>query len=347
MTTPNPNPPEFTEGYKAGFHEGVEQARQEFQKKQEQKKPEEKKEEEKKPEPKRGFAALIHNRVVQVIAAIIVLLVLAYFIYESFTHEETDDAYTQGHVHTIAARVTGTVLKVLVDDNELVKQGQVLVVLDPTDLQVQVAQAQANYAKAQADNERAKKLQGNGAISQQDADQFNASVLVAEAQLKDAQDQLAYTTIVAPTDGRIGHKSVESGERITAGSSLMSVVEDVWVIANYKETQLGKMRVGQKVSIHIDAIPHKDFIGIVDSWSPGSGSVFALLPPDNATGNFTKIVQRVPVKIRFDQDSIKGYEQRIVPGLSCEPSALLKGGEENVSSPQNPQLESISIENAR
>jgi len=343
MTTPNPNASEFTDGYKAGFHEGVEEARKELQKKQEdqkkdQQKPEEKKEE--KPASKHGIAALVQNRLVQVIAAIIVLLVLAYFLYEAFTHEETDDAYT-------TARVTGTVLKVLVDDNELVKQGQVLVVLDPTDLQVQVAQAQANYAKAQADNERAKKLQGNGAISQQDADQFNASVLVAEAQLKDAQDQLAYTTIVAPTDGRIGHKSVESGERITAGSALMSVVEDVWVVANYKETQLGKMRVGQKVSIHIDAIPNKDFIGIVDSWSPGSGSVFALLPPDNATGNFTKIVQRVPVKIRFDQDSIKGYEMRIVPGLSCEPSAVLKGGELNVSSPSNPQLESISVENSR
>jgi membrane fusion protein (multidrug efflux system) len=347
MTTPNANASEFTEGYKAGFHEGVEQAREELQKKQEPKKPEEKKEEEKKPEPKHGFAALIHNRLVQVIAGVVVLLVIGYFIFESFTHEETDDAYTAGHVHTISARVTGTVLKVLVDDNEVVKQGQVLVVLDPTDLQVQVAQAQANYAKAQADNERAQKLQGNGAISQQDADQFNAAVLVAQAQLKDAQDQLAYTTIVAPTDGRIGHKSVESGERITAGSALMSVVEDVWVLANYKETQLGKMRVGQKVSIHIDAIPHKDFIGYVDSWSPGSGSVFALLPPDNATGNFTKIVQRVPVKIRFDADSIKGYEMRIVPGLSCEPSAVLKGGELNVSSPRNPQLEEISIENAR
>jgi membrane fusion protein (multidrug efflux system) len=349
MTTPNPNAPEFTEGYKAGFHEGVEQARQELQKKADEKKPEQKPDE-KKPEPskaRRGLAALVQNRLFQVVAAVVVLLVLGYFIYESFTHEETDDAYTSGHVHTIASRVTGTVLQVLVDDNELVKQGQVLVVLDPTDFQVQVAEAEANYAKALADNERAKKLQGNGAISQQDADQFNAAVHVAAAQLKDAQDQLAYATIVAPTDGRIGHKSVESGQRITAGSSLMSVVEDVWVVANYKETQLGKMRVGQKVSIHIDAIPHKDFIGYVDSWSPGSGSVFALLPPDNATGNFTKIVQRVPVKIRFDADSIRGYEQRIVPGLSCEPSAVLKGGEMNVSSPRNPQLESIPVEDGR
>ncbi|HEX4141152.1 MAG TPA: HlyD family secretion protein [Candidatus Methylacidiphilales bacterium] len=349
MTTPNPNAPEFTEGYKAGFHEGVEQAREEFKKKaddqKKDQKPDEKKEEPAK--PKRGLAALIHNRTFQIVAGVIALIVVGYLLYEVFTHEETDDAYTTGHVHNIASRVTGTVLKVLVDDNELVKQGQVLVVLDPTDFEVQVAQAKANYIKAVADDERAQKLEGNGAISQQDFDQFNAAQQVAAAQLKDAQDQLAYTTIVAPTDGRIGHKSVESGERVTAGSALMAVVEDVWVVANYKETQLGSMRVGQSVMIHVDAIPDKDFKGYIDSWSPGSGAVFALLPPDNATGNFTKIVQRVPVKIRFDPQSIAGYEQRIVPGLSCEPSALLKGGEKNVSSPRNPQLESITIENAR
>jgi len=349
MTTPNPNAPEFTEGYKAGFHEGVEQARKTLQKKPEEgakpQDPEQKKDEP--AAPRRGLAALIHNRTFQIVAGVIALVVIGYFLYEAFTHESTDDAYTTGHVHDIAARVTGTVLKVLVDDNELVKQGQVLVVLDPTDFEVQFAQAKANYAKAVADDERAQKLQGNGAISQQDFDQFNASRDVAAAQLKDAEDQLAYTTLVAPADGRIGHKSVETGERITAGSALMSVVEEVWVVANYKETQLAKMRVGQAAMIHIDAIPDKDFRGYVDSWSPGSGSVFALLPPDNATGNFTKIVQRVPVKIRFDADSIKGYEQRIVPGLSCEPSILLSGGELNRSSPAHPQLESIPVEYGR
>jgi membrane fusion protein (multidrug efflux system) len=349
MTTPNPNAPEFTEGYKAGFHEGVEQAREELRKKPEEpkkeQKPEEKKAEEEK--PKRGLAALIRNRTFQVVAGVIVLIVAGYFIYESFTHESTDDAYTAGHTHNIASRVTGTVLKVLIDDNERVKQGQILVVLDPTDFEVQVAEAQANYNKALADDERAQKLQGNGAMSQQDYDQYNAAVQVAAAQLKDAQDQLSYTTIVAPTDGRIGHRSVDAGERITAGSELMTVVEDVWVVANYKETQLAKMRVGQEATIHIDAIPDKDFKGYVDSWSPGSGSVFALLPPDNATGNFTKIVQRVPVKIRFDPDSIKGYEQRIVPGLSCEPSVLLSGGEKNVTSPNEPQLQVIPVDDAR
>jgi len=351
MTTPNPNAPEFTEGYKAGFHEGVEQAREELKKRPEAEKKDEKKEEKQKPEGPGGIrqkvGALFHNRVFQIVAGAAVLLVIAYFIYEASTHESTDDAYTTGHVHNIAARVTGTVLQVNVDDNERVKQGQVLVVLDPTDFEVQVAQAEANYAKAVADDERAKKLQGGGAISQQDYDQFNAALKVAAAQLEDAKDQLAYTVIRAPADGRIGHKSVESGNRVTAGSALMAVVEDVWVLANFKETQLAKMHVGQHATIDIDAIPGKTFRGYVDSWSPGSGSVFALLPPDNATGNFTKIVQRVPVKIRFDPESIQGYEQRIVPGLSCEPAVLLDGGEANRSSPTNPQIESIPVDDAR
>jgi membrane fusion protein (multidrug efflux system) len=345
MTTPNPSASEFTEGYKAGFHEGVAQAREELKKKPEEEKKDEKKEEKKaaaKPSViRQKIGALLHHRAFQAAAVIVVLLAIAYFIYESSTHESTDDAYTAGHVHNVAARVTGTVLQVKVDDNERVKQGQVLVVLDPTDFEVQVAQAEANYAKAVADDERAKKLEGNGAISQQDYDQFDAALKVSAAQLKDARDQLAYTVLRAPADGRVAHKSVESGNRVTAGSALMAVVEDVWVVANFKETQLGKMRVGQSATIQIDAVPGKTFHGFVDSWSPGSGSVFALLPPDNATGNFTKIVQRVPVKIRFDPDSIRDYEQRIVPGLSCEPSVLLEGGEANRSSPVNPQLESI------
>ena len=353
MTTPNPGAPEFMEGYKAGFHEGVEQAREEFKKKPDEakkdEKPAEKKDEGKEPRPgiRQKIGALIHTRVFQVAAAAVVLLVIAYFIYEASTHESTDDAYTTGHVHNIAARVTGTVLEVRVDDNERVQQGQVLVVLDPTDFEVQVAQSEANYAKALADDERAKKLEGNGAISQQDYDQFNAALKVTAAQLKDAKDQLAYTVIRAPADGRIGHKSVESGNRVTAGSALMAVVEDVWVVGNFKETQLAKMRVGQSATIDIDEIPGKTFRGYVDSWSPGSGSVFALLPPDNATGNFTKIVQRLPVKIRFDPDSIKGYEQRIVPGLSCEPAVLLEGGEANRSSPTKPQLEAIPVQDAQ
>ena len=152
-----------------------------------------------------------------------------------------------------------------------------------------------------------------------------AAITQSQASLNNAQLQLSYTNIYAPTSGRVGNKSAEVGEQVQPGTPLMQITQDdQWVVANYKETQLGKMRIGQPVAIYIDAIPNHDFIGRVDSFSPGSGSTFALLPSDNATGNFTKIVQRIPIKIVFDPQSIKGYEARIVPGLSVEPSVNVK-----------------------
>jgi len=350
MTTPNTIASEFKEGYQAGFHEGLVQARQELKQKEPVASPkkDEKKEEEKPPEShansfRQAVGKLVRNRVFQVVVGIIVLILLVAFIYSAAIHESTDDAYTAGHIHNISSRVTGTVLEVRVDDNQVVHQGDVLVVLDPTDYQVQVDQARADFEKAKADLERYQALKGAGAISKQDFDTYDSADKVAEAKLKDAEDQLAYCTIRAPFDGRIGRKTVETGNRVNVGAALMAVVEDVWVVANFKETQLGSMRPGQTAEISIDAIPGKTFRGVVDSWSPGSGATFALLPPDNATGNFTKIFQRVPVKIRFDMDSLQGYENRIVPGLSCEPTVLLRGGEPNRSSPLNPRVELIPV----
>jgi membrane fusion protein (multidrug efflux system) len=351
MTTPNPSAPEFREGYKAGFHEGLEEADKLAKEKKEAGQKPNEKDGPKEEKPKNGMRArmgrLMRNRTFQVIAGVVVLLLLLVFLYESSIHESTDDAYTAGHIHNVASRVTGTVLEVRVDDNQMVRQGDVLVVLDPTDYQAQVDQAEANYEKAQADLARATSLQSGGAISKSDIDSYRSASEVAQSKLKDAEDQLEYCVIRAPSDGRIGRKTVESGNRINVGAALMAVVEDVWVVANFKETQLAKMRPGQEAEISIDAIPDKKFRGVVDSWAPGSGSTFALLPPDNATGNFTKIVQRVPVKIRFDMDSVRGYENRIVPGLSCEPSVLLRGGEVNRSAPLNPQQEIIPISASR
>ncbi|GEM_PF-1520580 len=123
----------------------------------------------------------------------------------------------------------------------------------------------------------------------------------------------------------IGRKSVEVGQRVQPGTPLMAIVSDeYWVIANFKETQLEGMKPGQEVEIKLDAFPHHSFKGRVDSFSPASGSEFALLPPDNATGNFTKVVQRIPVKVVFDSDSIKGYESRISPGMSAVVSVEVK-----------------------
>ena len=152
-----------------------------------------------------------------------------------------------------------------------------------------------------------------------------AGVTTAETSLHDAELQFSYTSIVSPVDGFIAKKTIESGRRIQAGQALMAVVErTVWVVANLKETQLAKVKIGQEVAIEIDAIPDHEFKGHVDSFQPGTGATFSLLPPDNATGNFTKIVQRVPVKIIFDEDSVRGFQNRLVPGLSVAPTIDLR-----------------------
>ncbi|MGH8855914.1 MAG: efflux RND transporter periplasmic adaptor subunit, partial [Telluria sp.] len=146
---------------------------------------------------------------------------------------------------------------------------------------------------------------------------LRAQVKVLQAQLKDARQQLDYNRIVAPVAGRVGKRSIEVGARVQPGQLLLAVVEDeVWVTANFKETQLAGLEPGQRVALEVDALPGKHLVGRVHSVSPASGNQFALLPADNATGNFTKIVQRVPVKIVLDPLDVKKYAGRLVPGMS-------------------------------
>jgi membrane fusion protein (multidrug efflux system) len=141
------------------------------------------------------------------------------------------------------------------------------------------------------------------------------------ANVRDARLQLSYTRITAPVDGYVGKKTVETGARISAGQPLMSVVEaDVWVVANFRETQLKHLKVGDPVEITVDAAPDVKLTGHVGSVSPATGAQFALLPPDNATGNFTKVVQRVPVKILLE--NLPNYKQRLTPGLSVTATLL-------------------------
>lgn len=146
-----------------------------------------------------------------------------------------------------------------------------------------------------------------------------AEINEARADVQNARLRLSYTKIVAPVSGRVGKKSIEEGQRIQPGTPLLALVsKDKWIVANYKETQLKDMRVGNTVKIRVDAFGKHEFEGRVESFSPASGASFALLPPDNATGNFTKIVQRIPVKIVFDKNSLGDFEQLIVPGMSCD-----------------------------
>ncbi|WP_072218277.1 HlyD family secretion protein [Leptolyngbya sp. NIES-2104] len=129
---------------------------------------------------------------------------------------------------------------------------------------------------------------------------------------------MSYTTVTTPVAGQIGNKTAQVRQRVQPGQTLMSVVStQPWIVANFKEAQLAKMQPGQEVEIKLDAFPDQLFKGKIDSLSPASGAKFALLPPDNATGNFTKIVQRVPVKLVFEPDSIRGVESRLMPGMSA------------------------------
>ncbi|MBR8835166.1 MAG: HlyD family secretion protein [Stigonema ocellatum SAG 48.90 = DSM 106950] len=402
------------------------------------------------------------------------------------THQETDDATVSGHIHQVSSKIPGTVSQVLVDDNQQVQKGQLLVKLDPRDYinkvqqaaaalqsaqrqanaaqsnislasetttaktsqaqgdvnaalagisaaqaavqeaqtgipaaeavvreaeagipaaQALLAQANANLQRAQTDYKRYQDLFRQSAIPLQQLDtaraaydvnlaQRNAAIqgveqaqarlasarlgvakahsqlaqaqegvataqaklaasrgvmqqataggqqtavnrsqyaaaqaaiTQAEVALKDAHLQLSYTNITAPAAGRVGRKTVEVGNRVPVGTPVMAIVNnDYWVVANFKETQLENMKPKKEVEVKLDAFPHHTFKGRVDSISPGSGAQFALLPPDNATGNFTKIVQRIPVKIVFDKESIKGYESQITPGMSAVVSVRVK-----------------------
>ncbi|MBD2580104.1 HlyD family secretion protein [Oscillatoria sp. FACHB-1406] len=181
-----------------------------------------------------------------------------------------------------------------------------------------VTGAQAKLASTQSGLQQARAKAQQTAVNSAQYEAARAAIAQAEASLKDAQLQLSYTKITAPADGRIGRKAVEVGKRIQPGTPLMAIVgNEYWVVANFKETQLENVKPGQEVEIKLDALSHHPFSGRVESLSPASGAEFALLPPDNATGNFTKVVQRVPVKIVFDAESIKGYEAQVVPGMSA------------------------------
>ncbi|WP_338766231.1 HlyD family secretion protein [Massilia sp. METH4] len=176
------------------------------------------------------------------------------------------------------------------------------------------ASAVADVA-ARKDSATAAKAQIAAAASARDV--LKAQIDVLKAQLKEAEQQLSYNTIVAPVSGRVGKRSIEVGQRVSPGQQLAALVQDdVWVTANFKETQLADMHVGQPVHISVDALPGKELTGKVDSFSPASGNQFALLPADNATGNFTKIVQRVPVKITLKPEDQKALAGRLVPGMS-------------------------------
>ncbi len=280
------------------------------------------------------------------------------------SHVSTDNAQVDGHVIPILPKVGGFVTEVRVDENNRVKSGDTLVVLDDRDYRVrlaqadadlgvalaavsnkarvgqaeaQVAQAQANAQKAHADLERMKPLAEQEIVSKQQLDAAEAAARAADAALAAAQaalvgadarvaaaraarDQaalnLSYTRIIAPANGVVSKKTVEVGQLVQAGQPLMAAVplDDIWVTANLKETETADVTAGDPAEFTVDAYPGRHYKGHVESLSPATGAKFSLLPPDNATGNFTKVVQRIPVRIRLDGKN--DPDRPLRPGMS-------------------------------
>lgn len=300
--------------------------------------------------------------------------------------ETTDNAYVQGELTPISAKVSGYIAEVLVADNQKVEEGTVLVRIDDQDFRAKVAEAEATVATAEAalshlgarinqaravvhqaqaditafdaernraerDYARTSTLVAEGHVSRAKLDSVTAdrdktqaqtdraragleaarrqvSVLEAEretlkAQIEHAQAQrhlaqidLDNTIITAPISGTVGNRAARQGQYLRPGLQLLTLVplERVWIDANFKETQLSHMRPGQKASIRVDAYPDAKITGRIESFSPASGARFSLLPAENASGNFVKIVQRVPVRIRLDDNQPLAGMLR--PGMS-------------------------------
>lgn len=319
----------------------------------------------------------------------------------SLHHEDTDDAQVSADIVPVIPRIAGYVTDVRVSDNQQVKKGDTLLILDNRDYIIKVEQAdaalgiaksnlgtaqattnaaRANIATSQAsvgtidaqieaakvnlwrateDYNRYANLVKDHSITQQQYEQALAAKQLAEKQVAILEQQklqasqqtnavsvqstatasqisvadatikqkqadldaaklnLSYTVITAAQDGLVSKVNVQPGQFVQAGQSLFAIVhsEEVWVIGNFKETQLNKMTVGQKVIVKADAFPGHKFQAVVSSFSPATGSTFALLPPDNASGNFVKVVQRLPVKIEFT-DKSDSLVKKLRPGLN-------------------------------
>lgn len=335
----------------------------------------------------------------------VVLLGGAYFAYSKIaygmSHEDTENSQIEANLYPASFKISGFVDKVYVKDNQLVKKGDTLVVLDTRDLEIKVTQAEialdnakanldvargnagsssanatvsnSNIATAQAnvdaadvrvwqatqDYNRMLNLYNAKSATQSQLDNAKATKEIAEKQLITAQKQLvtakdqysasgavvttadrqirmaeitvaqrqsdldlaklnlSYAYLIAPTNGFISRKNVQPGQLVTPGQTLTTIVDysSVWVVANFKETQVEDIKIGQTVTVTVDAYPGKKFEGKVESFQAGTGAKFSLLPPDNSSGNFVKVVQRIPVKIVIEND--QNGETVLRPGMNC------------------------------
>jgi membrane fusion protein (multidrug efflux system) len=212
-----------------------------------------------------------------------------------YKYEQTNNAQIEEYVNPVISRAGGFITAVKFEENQHVAKGDTLLIIDNREYILQQEQTEAALQKAKAQLQ-VLKSKAEKAIVLADIDRLNA--LLNRHKL-----DISYTVITAPYNGRMGRRTVEAGQMINAGETLAFIVNnetDKWVVANFKETQVAHMHTGDPVKLIADAYPDREFKGTIISFSPATGSRFSLLPPDNATGNFVKIVQRIPVRIRIE-----------------------------------------------
>ena len=234
------------------------------------------------------------------------LFVLYWTLYGS-RYVSTDNAYTATEVAQVTPEVDGTIKAVNVVDTNSVKAGDVLVEIDPRDMQVAYDKAKANYDRAKIDYERRLALAASGSVSADELTRSENELAQTSASFREATLNLERTTIKAPIDGVVAKRQVQLGQRVRAGAPLMVIVplHDLHVDANFQENELENIRVGQKVRLTADLYGGRVvYQGVVDGFSGGTGAAFAAIPAQNATGNWIKVVQRVPVRIRLQPDEL-------------------------------------------
>jgi membrane fusion protein (multidrug efflux system) len=260
-----------------------------------------------------------NKNLIRISAAIIVAFVIIYCSMRYFDrHPNTDNAYIQANVVNIAAQVTGPVLAIQVKDHQKVAKGDVLFSIDSRPYLAALKQAEATVAMQKANllyaDQNAKRVlrlvsqgqqsQAAGDAATANLDTAKANVDASVAQAENAKLNVSYTEITAPNDGVVSEFLLRPGNNVIANTVLFQIVEQAhfWVDANFKETQIARIKPGQKASIKLDMYPDQTLKGTVDAVSSASGSVFSLLPPENASGNWVKVTQRFPVKIWVDID---------------------------------------------
>lgn len=295
------------------------------------------------------IAERIGRRRLAVLAAVIVAVALGFVGFQWLAigrfQVSTDNAYVRADISMMSAKIEGYVRAIPAAENQVVHAGDVLVEIDPTDYQARVAAARATLAQAEgarssqsaeralaaADVERYRPLAEQGLLSPARMQQLeiqarqaggglaaaNAAIDAAQAQLESAELDLERAIIRAPIDGVVGDRQVQVGQLVRPGAPLMAVVplQSVYVVANFKETQIAHFRAGQPVILRADIAHDLRLRGVLDSIAPASGAEFSIIPTDTATGNFTKIVQRVPVRIRIEPG--QAGAELLRPGLSA------------------------------